>query len=208
MSESPAEQLDANLAALNDKQRAFVFEYCVDFNGTQAAIRAGYSSNSAGEQAYDLLKKPQIKGAIATILKARGDSNEVLAQRVRDELTGIAFFDPGEMLDFSGTTVRLRPANQIPRRARKAISSIKVRRYVEGHGDDAMEVEVTEIRFNSKNDALQQLGKHLGMFIDRQEVTGKDGGPITVKDVAVARPGLPVPVEKGNGPAAPDAAAK
>lgn len=46
--------------ALNDKQRRFVDEYLVDLNATQAAIRAGYSPKTAGSQAFDLLKKPEI----------------------------------------------------------------------------------------------------------------------------------------------------
>ena len=46
--------------ALNPKQQAFVREYLVDFNATQAAIRAGYSPKTAGVQGHELLKKPEI----------------------------------------------------------------------------------------------------------------------------------------------------
>lgn len=42
------------------KQNRFIAEYPVDFNGTQAAIRAGYSPDSAGQIASELLKKPYI----------------------------------------------------------------------------------------------------------------------------------------------------
>ena len=49
---------------MNDKQARFVQEYCKDFNATQAAIRAGYAKNSAGQQAHDLLKIPEIAEAI------------------------------------------------------------------------------------------------------------------------------------------------
>lgn len=37
----------------------------MDLNGTQAAIRAGYSAKTAAEQSYDLLRRPQIGAAIA-----------------------------------------------------------------------------------------------------------------------------------------------
>jgi phage terminase small subunit len=46
---------------LNDKQRAFAREYLVDFNATQAAMRAGYASASAAQQASDLLRNPNIQ---------------------------------------------------------------------------------------------------------------------------------------------------
>ncbi|MBT4588328.1 MAG: terminase small subunit, partial [Rhodospirillaceae bacterium] len=38
------------MSELNAKQQAFIEEYIVDFNGTQAAIRAGYSEHTANEQ--------------------------------------------------------------------------------------------------------------------------------------------------------------
>lgn len=50
---------------LTAKQLHFVEEYVKDFNGTQAAIRAGYSKDSAGPQASSLLKKDNIQTEIA-----------------------------------------------------------------------------------------------------------------------------------------------
>lgn len=47
--------------ALTAKQRRFREEYLVDFNGTQAAIRAGYSKKTAYSIAYENLRKPDIK---------------------------------------------------------------------------------------------------------------------------------------------------
>jgi hypothetical protein len=53
------------LAELTPKQRAFVLEYLKDRNATQAAIRAGYSPNTAAEQGYELLRKPQVAEFLA-----------------------------------------------------------------------------------------------------------------------------------------------
>jgi len=50
--------------ALNAKRRAFVREYVKDFNGTQAAIRAGYSQQTARHTASVLLTNPNVKKAI------------------------------------------------------------------------------------------------------------------------------------------------
>ena len=57
------------MARLNDKQTRFVEEYCRDFNATQAAIRAGYSSDSARAIGCENLTKPNIAAAIAGRLK-------------------------------------------------------------------------------------------------------------------------------------------
>lgn len=49
---------------LSPKRQRFVDEYCADFNGTQAAIRAGYSAKTANEQAASLLAIPSVKEAV------------------------------------------------------------------------------------------------------------------------------------------------
>ncbi len=50
--------------ALTAKARRFVEEYCVDFNATQAAIRAGYSEKTAYSIGSENLRKPDICDAI------------------------------------------------------------------------------------------------------------------------------------------------
>ncbi len=45
---------------LTDKQRLFCHEYLKDLNGTQAAIRAGYSENTAQQIASENLLKPLV----------------------------------------------------------------------------------------------------------------------------------------------------
>ena len=70
---------------MNEKRTRFVNEFCVDFNGEKAAIRAGYSEKSAGSIAYCLLKSAEVIEAIeerkSDIAAAAGISTEwVLAQ--------------------------------------------------------------------------------------------------------------------------------
>jgi len=50
---------------MTPKRKQFVIEYTLDFNATQAAIRAGYSERTAYSIGHDLLKIPEIKEAIA-----------------------------------------------------------------------------------------------------------------------------------------------
>ena len=52
---------DNNEIKLTNKQERFCYEYCIDFNATQAAIRAGYNPTAAYATGYENLKKPQIK---------------------------------------------------------------------------------------------------------------------------------------------------
>lgn len=58
---------------MNAKQALFVQEYLVDFNATQAAIRAGYSAKTARAVGHENLTKPDISYAIREATKVRGD---------------------------------------------------------------------------------------------------------------------------------------
>jgi len=51
------------LDQLTDKQEVFVREYMVDWNATQAAIRAGYSADTANQIGYQLLHNPSVSDA-------------------------------------------------------------------------------------------------------------------------------------------------
>lgn len=85
---------------LTDKQRVFVQEYLVDFNATQAAVRAGYSENTAGQIAYENLKKPYIQLAIQKALMARSEKTRVYQDWVLEQYIKIASADIKDFLSF------------------------------------------------------------------------------------------------------------
>ena len=156
--------------ALTPKQQRFVSEYLQDLNATAAYKRAGYKARSDGvaaSSASDLLRIPKVAAAIATAEAERAQRTGIDADRVLAEIAHVAFSDIGQVLDFTGVDPHLRPARDIPEAARRAISSIKVRRTLEGSEADAREVEVTEFRLWSKSDALEKLCKHLGLYKER-----------------------------------------
>lgn len=62
---------------LTDKQKMFCQEYIKDFNGTRAAIKAGYSKSSAKEIASENLTKPNIQEYLKKIMKKRADKLEI-----------------------------------------------------------------------------------------------------------------------------------
>lgn len=70
------------MSKLTPKQQAFVDEYLLDFNATQAAIRAGYSKHTAAEIAHENLRKPQIQAALAEAFKKRREKLQLEADDV------------------------------------------------------------------------------------------------------------------------------
>jgi phage terminase small subunit len=77
-------------AHLTEKQSAFVLEYLQDFNGTQAAIRAGYSVRAAGQTARDLLQHPQISPLLRLSAKNKHDELELRADQTLERWRRIA----------------------------------------------------------------------------------------------------------------------
>ena len=71
---------------LTNKQRIFVDEYLVDFNGTRAAIKAGYSQRSADVIACENLGKPNIDAIITAKLSESAKRNEVTRDSLTNEL--------------------------------------------------------------------------------------------------------------------------
>jgi phage terminase small subunit len=125
---------------LNERQRQFVREYIIDFNGTAAAIRAGYKKNSAKQQASELLTLPNIQAALSVekaerVKRTQIDQDwvvKVLTKNVKRALQVEPVYD--------------RDGNRT--------------------GEYVYEGAVV-------NGAARLLGQHLGMFVDRVDLTSK-----------------------------------
>ena len=75
--------------ALKPRERAFVREYLHDLNGTQAAIRIGYSEKSAASQASRLLRKPEVKAYRDALLQEQFDAIGVTKHSIASEVWSI-----------------------------------------------------------------------------------------------------------------------
>ena len=92
--------------SLTPKQRRFVNEYCVDENATQAAIRAGYSENGAGQQAHLLLKNIEIQEAIAERMEEVAVAASITPEWVVAQWAKIATADPNGLVQVRRTCCR------------------------------------------------------------------------------------------------------
>ncbi len=149
------------MAELTPKQLRFVEEYLVDLNGTQAAIRAGYSKRTANEQAARLLAKASVQVAIQERQAKRSKRIEVTVDRIELELARIAFFDIGRAVTWGPKGVTLLDSEGLAEDDRAAIAEVS--ETVTEHGGSQ------RIKTHSKIDALELLGKRHGMFVERVE---------------------------------------
>lgn len=75
---------------LTPKQAAFVREYMIDLNATQAAIRAGYSEKTANRIGAENLSKPVIQEAIQQLHKAAEEKCAVTVEWILSQIAAIA----------------------------------------------------------------------------------------------------------------------
>lgn len=147
---------------MTKKQKRFVEEYLIDLNATQAAIRSGYSPDTAGSIGGENLKKPEISAAIAKAMAERSKRTGISQDRVIQELARIAFVNPQNVIDSEDASVR----EDATEDDLACIQSVKVKTMI---GEKGSSVE-REIKLNDKMKALELLGKHLGMFKDKVEL--------------------------------------
>ncbi len=151
------------MAKLTAKQEMFVQEYLIDLNATQAAIRAGYSTATAKEIGCENLTKLNIRARIDEALAERSKRTGINQDRVLREIARIAFVNAENVINPNDATVKEDASEDDT----AAIASVKVKT-VSGDEFDSTE---REIKFADKLKALELLGKHLGMFKDKVEVS-------------------------------------
>jgi len=163
---------------LTPKQAVFVQEYLIDLNGTQAAIRAGYSEDSARQMGSENLSKPYIKESIDIALDARARRTEITADRVLSEIAKLALYNVQDLLNDSDGS--LKAIHDIERDVTAAITEITTKT-ISKDGDDL--VLETKVKLSDKGQNLERLGKHLKLFTDKVDVGGQGDNPLTITEI-------------------------
>lgn len=144
--------------ALTPKQQRFVDEYLIDGNGTQAAIRAGYSEKTAYSIANENLSKPEIAAAIQSAMDERAKRTQIDADFV-----------------LQGITTAIRRCEQI--------EPVLDRKGEQVFVETPQGQMAAAFTYDAKNvlRGYELLGKHLKLFTDKVELTGKNGGPLETR---------------------------
>ncbi len=161
--------------ALTKKQKIFVDEYLIDLNATQAAIRAGYSPDTAGSIGSENLKKPEIRARIEKAMAERSKRTGINQDRIIMELAKIALLNPKGLVNFDEATIKEDATDEDV----AAVASVKVKRFPTKDGEGVER----EVKMYDKTKALELLGRHLGMFKDKVEISGLDEEKKKLEDI-------------------------
>lgn len=166
------------MAKLTEKHKLFVDEYLVDLNAARA-YKSVYKNIKNDETARvnssRLLTNANVKQYLEQRIKDREKRTAITQDKVLNELAAIAFANgsdfakvvikkghnqQGEEIEYQDVELEL--TDNLPADKKKAIASIKM-------GKNGVEVATCD-----KVKALELLGRHLGMFRDKLEVSGLD----------------------------------
>lgn len=191
---------------LTPKQEAFCLKYIETGNASEAYRLAydagGMKPASVNRKAFELMENVKITARLEELKQRQLRRHDVSIDRVLKEYARLAFLDIRKAFDADGN---LKPIHELDDDTAAALAGLEVEvRRVAGEADEEQEPQphggslrrqhgttarLHKIKLIDKKGALDSLAKHLGMFTDKLEVTGKDGGPIVTKaqrDAAVA----------------------
>lgn len=145
-------------AALPERYKKFADQYLVHFNGTKAAIEAGYSKKCAGQQAARLLKNAKVQHYLKNKKKKTADRLEISQKRTLIEIARIAFSDIRNYFNEDGTLKKL---TDITDDAAAAVATAEVESKSESLD---VVVKTSKVKLWSKEKALEMLAKHFHLF--------------------------------------------
>lgn len=155
---------------MNPRQERFAREYAIDLNGTRAAIAAGYSENSAQEQASQLLSKLIVQRKVQRLLSERASRLDIKGERVLEQLANLAFYDVRSLFNADGT---MKEITELDDRTAAAISGVEYEKLYEHYakGQSRPIGNIAKVKLASKLEALKLLGNYLKMFSEQVNVT-------------------------------------
>lgn len=162
---------------LTAKQRAFCREYMVDLNATQACQRAGYKvkPKNADKLGSQLLGNTRVQAQIKKLQAKRLKRLDITAENVLRELAKIGFSSIKDFVEWEGVRVDLKNSDEISDEKAAVIAELS---QTVTHTSAN-----TKIKLHDKVRALNLLGRHLQLFIDRVAIGGDDMlGPVRIED--------------------------
>lgn len=157
---------------LNEKQRRFADEYLLSFNGTQSALKAGYSKKTAYSQANWLLKHPEVLNYLNSKKQKVDDKLNASLDRTLLELSRIAFSDLRKLFREDGSLI---PIHELDADTAAAISGFDTEELYEFLNGEKNQIGLLKkVKRFDKNKAIEMLMKYHGAFEKDNKQQNKD----------------------------------
>lgn len=166
---------------LTAKQERFCQEYIVDFNATQAAIRAGYSQKTARDIACENLAKPNIENRIKELTSQLQKKTDITREMIIAEYAKIAFTD---IRDYYDENNRLLSVKELSDKSAAALAGIEIDELWGASMDGKIQIgETKKIKRWDKLKALEGLSKVYGYYAAEKSEVKIDSAPLNDSQV-------------------------
>lgn len=166
---------------LTDKEQAFVDHYIITLNGTQSAINAGYSENSARQIASENLSKPHIRAAIDKKLRKLTMTADETMKRLSDMASG----DMTQYITIQGELDLEAIKKDNKGHLLKKYKHVK--RTIRHKNGDETEIEHNEFEFYPADGAIDKLMRYHSLYNDKVTLDWKDEVIQLVNDGRITR---------------------
>lgn len=168
------------MAKLTVKQEAFARAYIETGGNASEAYRRSYSAGkmkpeTVNREAHTLLENPKVATRITTMQAAAQKRHEVTIDRVVGEYVKVAFADAGDYFEWGPGGVRVKDKSELTPEQRAVVAEVS-QTITPGGG-------TIKVKLHDKLNALEKLGKHLGMFKADNEQAGKAAGEAAAKAI-------------------------
>jgi phage terminase small subunit len=171
------------MAKLTDKQELFCKEYLIDLNATQAAIRAGYSENTAQIIGSENLSKPLIAKKIAELKAKRAERVEIKADDIARQLDIMRRANISEYIEIVTEEQTTIGENGIESRA--PVQTVRFKDFSELTKDQLSCIESVkqgkqgiELKLHGKDWTTEKLNRHIGFY----EKDNKQSNQVDISD--------------------------
>lgn len=160
--------------ALTPKQKIFADEYLIDLNATRAYkvaypnVKKDEVAKAAGSR---LLTNVNVADYVQKRMDERSHRTEITQDMVLQELARLGFFDIRKLFDDHGKPLDI---SMIDDDTAACIAGMDVLDAYDGSGEDKEFIGyIKKYKLSDKLKALELLGRHLGMFRDKVELSGE-----------------------------------
>jgi phage terminase small subunit len=157
---------------LDDRERLFVEGYLQTLNKREAARLAGYTESSAIRHAHEIFRRPNVREAIEHLLRTR---NGVTKTWLVDKLVAIIDTNLADVADWNEVgELTFKASTELTDEQKVAVAEVMNERTKLG--------DTLKVKLYDKMAAMAHLAKLLNLLVDRQEISGPNGGPVEVTD--------------------------
>ena len=159
----------------NPKHERFALEIAQGKSASAAYVAAGYSKNDSN--ACRLNGNEKVRARVEELMQAGAEKAGVTIERIVAELAKIGFASASDFFEWGPDGVTIKPSAELTPDQLAVVSEVQETK-AKGNGESTIRVKLSD-----KQSALEKLGRHLGMFKEKVEVAGPNGGPIQTEDV-------------------------